>query len=100
MHLRFPIQDVSVPESADAMVAILDTIAEHVDAERLVYVHCWGGVGRTGVVVGCWLARQMGGPEAFARLQELWRHCPKSQLRRSPETREQRQYILDWEVGQ
>ena len=22
-----------------------------------VYVHCWGGVGRTGTVVGCWLVR-------------------------------------------
>ena len=25
---------------------------------RKVYVHCWGGVGRTGTVVGCYLVRQ------------------------------------------
>ena len=24
---------------------------------RRVYVHCWGGLGRTGVVIGCWLVR-------------------------------------------
>ncbi len=26
-------------------------------ANGAVYVHCWGGVGRTGTVVGCWLLR-------------------------------------------
>ena len=33
---------------------------------------------------------------AYDRLQELWRHNPKSAYRRSPETWEQKQYILDW----
>ena len=32
-----------------------------------VYVHCWGGIGRTGTVVGCWLVRHgMTGDEALA----------------------------------
>ena len=40
-----------------AMVTILDTIDQAVADGRTVYVHCWGGVGRTGTVVGCYLVR-------------------------------------------
>jgi protein-tyrosine phosphatase len=98
-HLRFPIRDLSVPETLDEMVTILDTIDEHIRAGRLVYVHCRGGVGRTGVVVGCWLARRLGGPAALSRLGELWSRCPTSRSRRSPETDEQRQFIRGWERG-
>ena len=39
------------------MTAILDAIDTSLTGGRLVYVHCWGGVGRTGTVVGCWLLR-------------------------------------------
>ncbi len=99
-HYRFPIQDVSIPESPDAAIAIIDAIDHHIGRGQIVYVHCWGGVGRTGVIIGCWLARHgFGGEAALMRLRELWRQCPKSVFRRSPETPEQEQYILSWEVG-
>ena len=51
-YLRFPIRDVSVRQSPDKMREILDTI-DALSAKRIVYVHCWGGVGRTGTVIGC-----------------------------------------------
>ena len=97
-HQRFPIRDVSIPDSSELMVAILDAIDYHLRQERVVYIHCWGGVGRTGVIVGCWLARHgFKGQAALDRLHELWRQCPKSVYRKSPETRAQEQYILRWE---
>ncbi len=96
-HERFPIRDYSVPDSPADMVAILDAIDGHLQQGRMVYVHCWGGVGRTGVVVGCWLARHgYEGVAALDRLRELWRQCPKSAQRVSPETEEQEQYIVNW----
>ncbi len=96
-YQRFPIRDVSVPESIELMREILDAIDHHIGNNRIVYVHCWGGIGRTGTVVGCWLARHgVEGQAAYDRLQELWEHNPKSAVRRSPETLEQKQYILDW----
>jgi len=58
-------------------------------------VLCWGGVGRTGVIVGCWSARH-GGQPALARLRELWKQCPKSQNRGSPETAAQEKYVAGW----
>lgn len=97
VHRRFPIRDVSVPASLEVTVAILDTIDAHLHRGEMVYVHCWGGVGRTGVIVGCWLARHgKGGEAALDRLRELWLHCPKSSRRNSPETREQERYIATW----
>ena len=37
-----------------------------------VYVHCWGGIGRTGTVVGCWLVRHgLDEGDAIARIAAL-----------------------------
>ncbi|HNT77667.1 MAG TPA: hypothetical protein PKH77_21855 [Anaerolineae bacterium] len=96
-YYRFPIQDMSVPESPEVTVAILDALDAHLARGAKVYLHCWGGVGRTGVIVGCWLARHgYPGEAALAHLRELWQQCPKSANRQSPETPEQMQYIRAW----
>jgi protein-tyrosine phosphatase len=97
LHLRFPIRDTSIPDSTDVTAAILDAIDHHIRQGEMVYLHCLGGIGRTGVIVGCWLARHgFPGQAALARLRELWKHCPKSIYRLSPETEEQEQYIVNW----
>ena len=96
---RFPIRDVSIPTSPDLTKAILDTIDQAIAQEKTVYVHCWGGVGRTGLIVGCWLARHdgQGGKAALRRLRgALWPNCPKSATRSSPETSDQEKYIQEW----
>lgn len=72
-HIRFPIRDVSVPGAGCEMAAILDCIDAELERANLVYVHCWGGHGRTGTVVGCWLRRHgRGQQEAIHELQRLW----------------------------
>jgi hypothetical protein len=97
-HQRFPIRDVSVPSSRELTIAILDTIDAHLARGTGVYVHCWGGVGRTGVIIGCWLARHgPGGQAALERLRHLWWKCPKSARRRSPETAAQEFYVTEWQ---
>lgn len=49
---RFPIPDVSVPCSRGLVVQILDHIDRVMAEGGIVYLHCWGGVGRTGTIVG------------------------------------------------
>jgi protein-tyrosine phosphatase len=65
---------------------------------RNVYLHCWGGVGRTGTTVGCYLVRHgLNGADALAQLAAWWRTVPKSRtFPRSPETEAQAEYIRGW----
>jgi hypothetical protein len=53
---RGAIRDMDVP-SREEMAGLLDRIDNAIVAGRTVYVHCRGGLGRTGTVAGCWLAR-------------------------------------------
>ncbi|KIO23141.1 hypothetical protein M407DRAFT_113231 [Tulasnella calospora MUT 4182] len=54
-YARFPIQDRSIP-STDQLRTILDAFSMvHLQDDRRSVVHCWGGIGRTGTIVGCWL---------------------------------------------
>ena len=72
-HERRPVADLSVPGSTSEMAGILDAIDGALEDGRTVYLHCWGGVGRTGTVVGCWLVRHgRTGDEALKQLAEWW----------------------------
>lgn len=97
-HERHPIVDLSVPTSRQEMADILDAIDAALDDGKNLYLHCWGGVGRTGTVVGCWLARRgRTGQGALAQVAEWWRGVRKVYRRpRSPETNEQCEYVLNW----
>ena len=98
VHAPHPIRDMSVPRSPRDMATILDALDEAMARGRNVYVHCWGGVGRTGTVVGCWLVRHgMTGEQALDQIAEWWRGVEKSWYHpRSPQTHEQRAYIRHW----
>ena len=54
---RFPITDQTVSRVSN-MIACLNHIDEVLAQAGKPYVHCWGGNGRTGTVIGCWLVRQ------------------------------------------
>jgi protein-tyrosine phosphatase len=97
-YRRLPIRDVDVPRRPEEMVDILDTIDGALAAGRGVYVHCWGGVGRTGTVVGCYLVRQgLSGDEALAQIAKWWQGVAKSVRHpRSPETQQQMAYVRHW----
>lgn len=98
-YQRFPIRDMNIPERPD-MEVILDHIDQRLAQGKNVYVHCWGGVGRTGTVVGCYLVRQgASGDEALARLAELWSTVsPAKQawFPQSPQTLRQEMMVRDW----
>lgn len=101
-YVRFAIPDKSVPDSKILMQNILDSIHHAIGQGHCVYAHCWGGVGRTGTVVGCYLVdRGIPGQEALIHLQQLWSSVDKIHRHpAAPETQEQRQWILDWVSNQ
>jgi len=96
-HTRFPILDHNIPPRG-TMTAILDTIDRALAKGRNLYVHCWGGIGRTGTTVGCYLVRHgRTGEQALAQLAEWWKDVPKSSyFPRAPETDRQVAYVLHW----
>ena len=98
VYERRPIADLGVPRSPADMAGTLDAIDFALESGRTVFVHCWGGVGRTGTVVGGWLVRHgQTGDEALARIAQWWRGMEKVDRNpRSPETTEQREYVCRW----
>ena len=94
---RHTIPDMGVPERY-AMLRLLDMLDDAVAAGHTVYVHCWGGVGRTGTVVGCYLVRHgMTGSEALTFLRDTWTTVTQSGWHpRTPETGEQQRYVRAW----
>ncbi len=96
-HQRFAIGDYGLP-TPELMTRILDTLDAELAAGRKVYLHCWGGIGRTGTTVGCYLVRRgLSGEAALHQVAAWWRTVPKSSIHvHSPETPEQAQFVLHW----
>lgn len=96
-HRQLTIRDMDVPTPAH-MAVILDVLEAALAAGETVYVHCWGGIGRTGTVVGCYLVRQgLTGEQALAQLAAWWRTVAKSNRHpRSPQTDAQVAFVRQW----
>lgn len=97
---RFAIPDMGIPDTPDLTNAILDRIDGLMAQRSVVYVHCWGGIGRTGTVVGCWLVRHgMTGEQALNRIATHWQVMEKrTRFPQSPQTDMQVYYIHRWAV--
>jgi protein tyrosine phosphatase len=94
--LRFPIRDMGIP-SEELMKQILDTIDQANSLNKSVYVHCLGGVGRTGTVVGCYLIRH-GLADSKNVLKVIASLMEKGRVfrYRSPQTFEQEAFVFNW----
>lgn len=94
-RLNFPIQDYDVP-TAEQMKEILDVIDARLTAGKRVYVHCIGGRGRTGTVVGCYLVRHgASGEQALAEIERL-RKDTANWWKSSPESDAQVEFVKKW----
>ncbi len=92
-----PIRDLGIPTVAQ-MVETLDSLDAVLAEGRTAYVHCWGGKGRTGTVMGCWLARH-GEPEPLQILHRLTSHA-RAHFPVIPETAQQQTFVTNWKRHQ
>jgi hypothetical protein len=96
-YQRMSIRDFSIP-TVEHMRAVLETLDGALASGHNVYVHCWGGIGRTGTVVGCYLVRRgLSGEDALAQLAQWWGTVAKAPIYpRSPQTDEQVEFVRQW----
>jgi hypothetical protein len=97
----FPIPDMGIPSGPELMRGVMDLIRAEIAAGRTCYVHCWGGIGRTGTAVACWLREQ--GLDAAAALAEVQRlydahmdERKRTRYPRSPQQQAQVRYVEEW----
>lgn len=95
---RHGLPDMDVPTSHAQTAHILDRLDALTSAATPTYLHCWGGIGRTGLIAGCWLVRRgRTGEAALAEIATHWTTVEKrTRQPQSPQTEEQRQYVLGW----
>ena len=95
-YTRFPIADCGAPKSIESVQSLLLRIEELKKMNGYVYVHCWGGVGRTGTIIACYLSQNWKEPDLNLVLDALRRNfseMPKSAYKKTPETKEQIDFI-------
>jgi hypothetical protein len=98
--VRMPVPDAGIP-TFSGMREILDALDEAIGRGEPVYVHCFGGRGRAGTVVGCWLVRhgRADTADVFQVLQKLREDDPEWFLP-SPENERQRWMVRAWKRGE
>jgi hypothetical protein len=97
-YLRCAIADHGVPGDGAQVQRLLGDMRTALAAGRGIYVHCRAGIGRTGLVMGCYLAEEGGdGKAAIKHLNQLWLQSDRARSwPKVPQTAEQADYILRW----
>jgi len=99
-YYSFPIPDRCLPESVEYVYRILDVLKDCQSRGRIAAVHCRGGIGRTGLVVGCWLVEcgiARDGEEALGLIAKEWKTVEKCRrFPHSPETGPQFEFVKNF----
>jgi predicted protein tyrosine phosphatase len=96
---RHPIKDFGIAP-AEAIKKILDEIDAKIGEGKRVYIHCWGGIGRTGMIAGCYLVRHgyADGDSVIGKIKELRANISNCFIA-SPESAMQKEVVKNWKFG-
>lgn len=94
----FPIRNFEAPDSVQSLIEVFEKI-KLLFTERpgiKLYIHCHGGVGRTGTVVACYYiySEHLSFDEAIAKMRKQYTQSPRSKMMNVPETSQQMNFIF------
>lgn len=97
-YLRLPLPADGTPAYASDIIHILRAIQSGLESGERVYVHCSDGVGRTGMIVGCWLVEQGLDPDdALDQLARRFAAMGKARdYRSTPASALQVEWVENW----
>ncbi|QTA85788.1 protein-tyrosine phosphatase family protein [Desulfonema magnum] len=94
-HHRIPIQDFKTAEP-EKIRQIINLIDSALAKGHKVYIHCFAGVGRTGMIAGCYLVQHgLSSGEALSRLDHL-KQGTGYERETIPHTLKQRRVVQNW----
>lgn len=101
-YLHCSIVDLAVPRKIETLLELLDEILAHYESGgNAIYIHCWGGRGRAGLVGACILSLLDPSLDADAVLRAVQAgydtrtgagNMPAA-LKKSPQTEQQRRFV-------
>lgn len=97
--LRYPIRDLDIP-TITQMRTTIEALNSILKEGGCAYLHCWGGIGRTGTVLGCFLLQNeiLDHTTAISYISFLKRNT-NIRHRMSPETIEQCDFVRNWDIS-
>lgn len=101
IDIRYSIPDFGILSDPNLMKELLEEMHLAMnERQQTVYIHCRGGIGRTGTTVGCFL-KQYGnyenGDDALQELNRLFQTSGRSmESSYSPETPDQIRFVKEW----
>lgn len=99
-RITFPFPNGGVPESPQSLMRLFEEIDQlfHQFPETMLYIHCVGGVGRTGVIVACYYIyfKGMSPDAALTEMHRRFATHGRSAWMSAPETEAQVNFIMEF----
>ena len=102
-----PIEDLNVPTCNASLLNLLSRLIQHLEADRdgnAMYIHCWGGRGRAGLIGSCLVSLlfpELSSKQVLDHVQSAYSSragadAMPSVLSRSPQSEQQRLFVKEF----
>ena len=96
-RISFPIRNCDVPSSVESVMDLFRRLEQlmHEQPQAKLYIHCHGGVGRTGTIVACYYIyfEHLSFEESLDKMRRQYAQSPRSKIMNAPETKRQIEFV-------